>query len=413
VDYKPRVFISHSAHEQLAGEVLEAVEKKLEKAGFDVLVDRTRLEGGEFWRGAIANWIVVCHAAVGILDTRALESPWVRHEMSALSIRRQVDDRFKLLPVLLDGVDENALQGREWSPMDLADLQGVKRDDPAEIAERVREKLEPLKDRYSGDSPIHALERDLAAHLRGVDEEVLEAAAREVHLDISRWTFDGREKARALARKLLESKPEDVYYAMIEIRETEPRPARRIYELAAPFAWVEWDAARAILDALKEAPRGVGLNCREYDTCRMYAQRARYRIRISEVPVQGHEYAAADLHAGIRAALNEHGFTKGWTDDRINERLEHEPVVLVVPFPPPDHEMLDEAIGDLRNLTLFFRAGPEGQPFLICRGLDAERVRYLEPELPRDAEDDLVRMYAYYKAEIAKTGDEDDLHAAV
>jgi hypothetical protein len=399
---RPKVFLSHSAHEASARAVLDVLERELRDAGFEVLVDFTRLAGGDNWRKAISDWMAICHAAVAILDPVALDSTWVQHELSALSFRRSVDDRIKLLPVLMGGVSEEDLKTRKWDPQDLAEIQGVKADQPAEVAARVKESLDGIRVRYSSESPIHGLEQDIRGLLRDVNPDALTTAAGRLGLDLSRWTIDSSEKAVGLARKLLESSLGQIYHAMAELRTAWPKPAADVFELAAPFAWVKWDAARAIRHALHEDPRYVGLNTSDFRTCKMYVKRAQHRLDVMEVPLVGHEHAADDLRAGILAALSDYGFDD-WKVADINAHLAEEPVVLVAPIPPPDKAMLLQATEDLTNLNLFFRAGARGRPVLVEAGID-EAVRYLEPELLPDDEESALRLYELYKKKL-KRGD--------
>ncbi len=62
----PRIFISHSAHDPADVDMLTKLEAALDENGFDVLVDRTRLDEqtGVLWRDAIGSWLEICDGAV-------------------------------------------------------------------------------------------------------------------------------------------------------------------------------------------------------------------------------------------------------------------------------------------------------------------------------------------------------------
>jgi len=78
----------------------------------DILVDHDGLIPGDQWNHKLNLWLAECHVAIILFSKRAIEkSDWVKKEAAILSWRAELDDKFKLIPVLLDG---------ETKPEDLA-----------------------------------------------------------------------------------------------------------------------------------------------------------------------------------------------------------------------------------------------------------------------------------------------------
>lgn len=112
-----KLFVSHSSEKDDRGELTPAARDFLlqlcdglgaREAGFRVLVDHGEAQGradrippGADWDRLLDEWMAECHAAVLLLDTRALASPWVRKEAAILTWRWAADPDFLVIPVLL------------------------------------------------------------------------------------------------------------------------------------------------------------------------------------------------------------------------------------------------------------------------------------------------------------------------
>src|SRR4051812_24231830 len=98
---RPRIFVSHSNNDPHSRAYIEAIEATLGAAGFEILVDRTRLEPGNKWRDEIYTWMGLCHAAIILVSDAAIrpESIWVPRESSILLWRRTLDPAFNVIPV--------------------------------------------------------------------------------------------------------------------------------------------------------------------------------------------------------------------------------------------------------------------------------------------------------------------------
>lgn len=72
----------------------------------EILVDQDErgLYSSCDWEQRLNEWLAECHAAVILFSKRAHEtSDWVKKEATILSWRREVEENFKLIPVLLQG----------------------------------------------------------------------------------------------------------------------------------------------------------------------------------------------------------------------------------------------------------------------------------------------------------------------
>lgn len=120
-----KLFISHSSRLRPADagddqaqrnwQLLQATCKALKGAyqeNIEILVDHAGLHPGDDWEHRLNEWLAECHAAIILFSRRAIdESDWVKKEATILSWRAELDDDFKLFPVLLD---------QQTTPADLA-----------------------------------------------------------------------------------------------------------------------------------------------------------------------------------------------------------------------------------------------------------------------------------------------------
>lgn len=243
---KPRIFISHSAHEPQAETVRVALVKCL-KRDFDVQSDKELLTGGQDFRDKIFNWISRAHGAVILFSSSALESPWVRTEANVLAWRRALDKTgsFKLVPVLLSPVKRADIEAKAFSPMRLATLQLVRSDDPDQICKDVLAGLQPLIKPALPDTPFEKLIRKVAELFEPIKAAELLNAADAMDIDVSDWTEE-KEYPTLLAREMLER---GLQKSIKGIRELDdflgPEATETLIELVAPV-WVRIPAASAI-----------------------------------------------------------------------------------------------------------------------------------------------------------------------
>ncbi|MFT3953310.1 MAG: toll/interleukin-1 receptor domain-containing protein [Piscinibacter sp.] len=126
-----RVFISHSANaveEPATQAFLDALVAAIAaEPGFEPLTDRTDLQAGDDWMQQLYTWMGLCDAAVVLLSPRAVtreNSAWVPRETNLLLWRKSLDKRFVVIPVLLGGLQADALKNNPFlADVRLRDLQ--------------------------------------------------------------------------------------------------------------------------------------------------------------------------------------------------------------------------------------------------------------------------------------------------
>jgi hypothetical protein len=126
--FRPIIFISHSGRGDIETyPTLKKVEQYLEKRGFDVLLDETRIQGGEPWRNCLHTWMGHCHAAIVFLSPKALASPWVLKETTILSWRQSLSGgKFLLVPVLIGLRASDLAKSEQFNPLALSEIQALK-----------------------------------------------------------------------------------------------------------------------------------------------------------------------------------------------------------------------------------------------------------------------------------------------
>jgi hypothetical protein len=259
---KPLIFISHSAKDTEARSRLDAIVGQLTAAGFRVLLDRKRLQGGNDWRRVLHTWMGHCDAAIALLTPGALQSPWVLKECTILSWRNEQQskngqERF-FIPVFAgvseaDLLREPAAREPDFRPLSLTDVQALNGLDAAEVAQKLSSLLAPLK---AADTPLRLIEEKLANLLRPAGDQVLARVMEDLDEEADEEWQAGVDKATAAARQLLQApygKLPPVMKRMAGVGLPRANLIQAINILEA--FWVEPNAA-AMLDATTRAPLG-------------------------------------------------------------------------------------------------------------------------------------------------------------
>jgi len=391
---KPRIFISHSAHESEAKTVLTELIKCL-KPDFEVLVDKQRLVAGQDFRDEIFSWINRAHGAVILFSSSALTSDWVRTEASVLAWRRALDKgrAFTLIPVLLSPVKRADLETKEFSPMRFEALQLVRSDDPVKVCTDVRKGLEPLLQSPLPDTPLQKLGRKVATLLRKIDPAELVLAARAMKADLSDWT-DEKEYPTLLAREMLEHGLEAAVKGIRELDDFLGRDdTRTLIELVAPV-WVRIPAASAIPQIATrpdKALRKLWVNGGDDDprfTAEHFVRRACCRPPdtcwpVLLVPPDSGEDEAGHYKRVIKERLrNEVLRIENANDSLVKDVLakkdrDEEPVFVAFSPPGPDVDVIAALRTEFPTLTFFILTG--NQP--LGRAHPLVDVQFLEPKL--------------------------------
>ena len=148
-----RIFISHnSAHNaesrMFLDELIDALRIEKDQAGnriFEVLVDRD-LTAGQPWRGPLYTWMLLCHAAVLLIDKNTPDTTWVPREAMIFRWRKELDKSFDLLPVLR-GVGKSILSESPFKEMGLEDLGFIAEDGTAPIVNALKKDVASWSDR--------------------------------------------------------------------------------------------------------------------------------------------------------------------------------------------------------------------------------------------------------------------------
>lgn len=275
-----KVFISHSSQEDpFAVEVCNSVKKQLQS--YDVLVDMDALQPGDDWSCVIYHWLAECHAAVILLNRKALSSPWVQREINVLLWRRALGAPLRIVPAILGDLTAEEVEKAGFSELKQLQFAQLAPDTRTETA--ACELGAKIAQRFAGheavidNSPMGEWTNVVATYLRQVkDLDSLVEAARELGVDddhLSKIMLP-TEGCRFLASQMLARVPNRrLYHAISRIdRYTPLEWLSRLIDQISP-SWVDGEAARSLL-ARREERRTVALNARLTLTAKHYVLRA-------------------------------------------------------------------------------------------------------------------------------------------
>jgi tetratricopeptide (TPR) repeat protein len=101
------IFISHATADD---SVVADLRRTLEGLNLEVWTDSQRLSGGDPLKPAVRDAIEKARHFLAVLSPRAINSAWVREEIQhALKVQKKRGDGFKVIPLLLDGIEPSAL----------------------------------------------------------------------------------------------------------------------------------------------------------------------------------------------------------------------------------------------------------------------------------------------------------------
>ena len=431
-----RIFISHSTKigddlgrnyvTELVSGLADVKDEKGDQR-FEVFYDRYSLEGGDDWNRKIVNHLIYCHAAVLILSPRALDSEFVKFEVSNLMARRarEFDPQtnqpsFLVIPVL------------PWIPGSAASPQAFKADmvaklnqgfwgaigftaginflGPADAATVVPELLTKLADVGDSlpDDSFARLERHIATYLENVKPVLLEAAADAIGVSAPPAGATREEQALHVTRALLLSPLDDVFKALQEMQPSLKETVKDVFDLLAP-SWVSPEAARLVAEPLGRIPRDCCLvvNGEQLDfTPEMYVRRARGRPRKAAGKImQLHEPVSAlndfdELKRRVRELLRDRVPAPGNIDDpgypavlvkQLNTQSKLMPHVVAMPLSSEAMVPLLLKLSRVEEFASVLFVGLSGDLPFQAAG-DKGLVR-LTPELRPEQESDAKTLY--------------------
>jgi hypothetical protein len=414
---KPKIFISHSAKEERTRKLLDALYVALDNAGFDVLLDKQRLEPGVEWRDELNKWLWQCHGAVILLSEAALNSPWVLKEATNLTWRRdlsrQFDNRlFDALPVLLPPVAVGQLAQTKFSPLAIDAIQTLTADSDEAVIKKIIERLAPLLQRFGELSPFKKVQGALVAILDRVNrDEALDLIAESFKLDTAIFGAGGDKKIHLADHAL---KAAD-YGALLDVvKIITPRVgrenAKEFCRIVWPFCWVDQLAASRIPVVMRkpERKRSMALNSRRKETVEMYIRRI-----CEEYPpwvfreLRG-VYSAAQIKEmldDLRAIIKRHlGYEEDdvVSDEELNGDLANDvaerPLVVIVPPPLPDRGVIDKVTATFSQVTYVLLSDQIDS--IKFRDLNLADVEFLLPELDQTLESKARRDFNKLSDEI-------------
>ena len=396
---KPAIFISHSAKEPASLALLDALEGALTALGFEVLLDRTRLQAGQLWRQEIHTWMSRCHGAVILFSKNAYDdSDWVLKEATILSWRLALDPQFTLVPVLFPPVEGPWLSKGRYEPLALGEVQAIDSRIAGDVVSRILARLTPLL-RACPQTPLDDVLFDIAALLRGVAPAALQSIAVKLGKTIP-WD-PAADTADQFAREILHVDLARVKDVMLELQPSIGIDAAvKIVEYVAPYCIDPMIAAPVARVALRDPatpPRdAVALNATDADVGNLHIQRARQRrlpwIVIPVVAGGGADHAGSylrqireemsrreDLHdIGVRPALAKAVMNRA--------RLDGDPYfILLQTYVGP--AVLKTLRAEFPDCTLVVLTGDSGTAAYEKKNAG---VWLLRPLLDRDAEIDLI-----------------------
>jgi TIR domain len=419
--FHPLIFISHSARrDREAYTNLTVVKKYLEKNGFDVLIDETRIDGGEEWRSCINTWLAHCQGAIILLTEKALNSAWVQKEAAILSWRksRSTAQEFKLLPVLLGISAEDVKNSRKFGVLELVDYQDLMNLKGLALAKQLATLLESLR-QLQLTTPRQLAEAKLASQLQAVAGQpaLLNTVIARLKEDAGKWE-PNKDLAGRTARLLLQAPLSRVVgsNALEPLKQALTREAMQIVVGMLRASWIDLLTAAMFVQVMArpEGTRAAALNGSElnFTELSLFA-RANGGIddwKIIQISDRTGEDQSGSFVSQAAAELKSFALARDRDEmlRKLKRYSETRPILIVLPpiddrMPLPDEGEINRLLQEYRSCTYFILSGAKP----LAAGSLANFVR-LDPQLgstdERDAREDydVLRM----QMQVERQGDE-------
>lgn len=262
VSEKPRVFISFSRVSAAATGYAQELRNELETT-WRPFLDERDVEVDEPWNPQIQHAIATCQAAIVLLTPRVVgiggaPAPWVLLEASILRFRKTLQHDFKLITILMDGLQPEQLGSTLFEPLKIADLQLRFGND---CAEDIVTTLSEHASLWGELQPDELRAQEIQGLLKPVGKEMLIRGCQELSLDTSAlpWAQDPTWRdllARQFARRL--AGIDDILDAADALGRLghcpEVKQKKRIIKLVAAN-WVSCKAATSFREAVEPERR--------------------------------------------------------------------------------------------------------------------------------------------------------------
>ncbi len=415
--YYPLIFVSHSAKEVLARELLAKLYGALSQE-YEVLLDKKRLHPTVEWRKELHTWMGLCHGAVVLLSEHALQqSPWVKKEATILGYRREMDEEFILVPVLIPPVTADMLTHGDFAPLELNAIQAAA-GTTDEVVGQVLKSLKPLKDGADLGGPLWKLEKKVGQILSALpqgDRTALSAAAGKLGKRLL-WQTD-EKCAQQLARELLAVELEEAVRVLLFLADKIPGSGQKLAEVLSLLEplWVDPEAVSE-LPRMNKRPRRQrairvnGVMCpftgKSYIR-RAHADRDWMFATISSQDGQEEMTPEAKVDQLIDEIQKQLvlGFEEGYTPSAkeielvLNTAEQEEPIFIFVPK-DFDEEVLGMLRESLQSFT-FFMLGDDHA--FDAPGLKDWQVLFLKPELSPGWDEKLFGLVTYKKGVLIRS----------
>ena len=281
---QPKIFISHSAKDELTSSLLTTLEQRLNEVGYYVLVDRTRLkiDGiGTNWRATLNQWLDICDGAVLLISPDALKSAWVHAESTILNYRHHRDKErgveFPLLIIHTGGTQAGQIAGPEFGINALDHIQSMQMGSGVDVC-AVAERIFSPALRAAQRSESSDLCFDISKELSACNDESLVRAGEKLERDFTSLHSGTISKSITLAYLLMGAQLREAAHALCEIWPTR-RPAQdNIMRLLKP-SWADPRSVGWLIDDFIKIvpPRAAIVPTAHVDSVSCHVDRAQRR----------------------------------------------------------------------------------------------------------------------------------------
>jgi len=319
------IFISHSSRDDAFAAALRAqLVTELSRLGYDAWLDDARLGPGDRWRAMIYRQLTNCRGAVLLLTPEALRSPWVRKEATILSFRGAIQDRLRLVPVLLGGVGREqvdaafpALYLPEQQFYEVVDGQPVE-----EAAANIAASFHGLGAGVSDD--MGRWTTRVRAMLSRAHPDLLALAAEHLAQDEEPDLDDHGE---LVAHMLLHGTTAGIYPALSELVGSGVDLKELIWQVTPGF--VAEEAAGPVRAAMRARPAGVAvIGAKSPDTGSTFAHRA--SCHSTQMPIIEVGVVCTEDTVDLVAEQTRHAMARRFGEPPSKEWFEKQSVVPVI-----------------------------------------------------------------------------------
>jgi hypothetical protein len=360
-----RAFLSYARKNPRSKDTLAAIGDALSARGWErPFTDEGSVQPGDQWRRRLLVGLAETHAGIVLLTPEALASPWVLQELIVMSFRCDLDPQYRFVPVLLDGLTPEELAKHPFSPVALSHVQQVT-GEPKDIAMQVAAALGDAATFAGSDTLLGQLAIELEKSLAQLTSAELHTVGGQLNVTVSHEAQGRRDIARSIARRALASGGDGIVSAIQAVAQhLRQKQTERLLELIAPL-WISLEATARLKPVFNDvAVPALNGNHLPHFTAQCFLDRAYWPNLKQPMLVSvagGSDGTAMDpieqILNGVRMKLH---FLK--TQQQAQEFLVKRPdlVVILLPDPPPDDELLSELRSALPGVR--FLASVTGAP---------------------------------------------------